>query len=360
MSRKVILSRKRAEVEEESQKRTRLEEDVAQILQNISKEIVIIPVPFHQQEVDETHMNKKVFLTKTLANHLSKNEDFVFIYHDALNQFNNMIQKYRELPPMSVDKNYIPKVYFAELIQNLIDNSLFKSYFKSKILNPTNMPKMEYKDVIALFRTHVYDKTISGIENQEASIYDQPCKITEYLADFLTIPHDTKIRRIEVYNKICEYIESKSLVQEKNNKKVIILDVPLRQILMMSNICIDYYILYDFIRQHIIYDNTKRIVRANLETELPIFEEYYVNSENKRHGPYFLFSNNMIKLKTYYVNGILCGVQQTYYDNRMNHSIKYYLNNKYEGLCILYDTHGKVVVLIEYKNNIAIKTHINF
>ena len=40
MSRKVVLSRKRAEVEEESQKRTRLEEDVAQILQNISKFIV--------------------------------------------------------------------------------------------------------------------------------------------------------------------------------------------------------------------------------------------------------------------------------------------------------------------------------
>jgi antitoxin component YwqK of YwqJK toxin-antitoxin module len=361
MSRKIILTRKRSELiqdEEESQKRARLEEDVAQILQNFSKEIVSIPTPFHQEDLDEIHLNKKVFLTKILSYHLSKNDDHVFIYQHILNIFNDNIQKYREPSLISTDKNYIPKVYYTTFIKDLVENSPFKDYFTSKILNST---KLEYNDVIALFRTHVYDKTISGIENQEQSIYDQPCKISRYIAHFLSLSRDTKMRRIEVYNKILEYIESKSLIEEKDGKKNVILDITLKKLFMLTSEKVNYYTLYSYIRFHIIYDNTLQKVSTELEPNPYILNEFYVNSENKPHGPIqSFFSNGNIKLESYYVNGIQSGLHRTFYENGRTRSIKTYLNGKYEGVCMLFDITGNLIIYIEYKNNIAVKTKIGF
>jgi antitoxin component YwqK of YwqJK toxin-antitoxin module len=353
MSRKIVLTRKRSDEKEVSNKRNRLEEDVAMILLNISNE-----VPFHQERLDETNMNKKVFLSETLSHFFRKNVDHVFIYDQVFKYFIDYIIHEKLI---FLDKNDVRKVFIVPIIEELIEKSSFKDYFKSKILDSLDTPTMEFKDVVALFRTHVYDKTISGIKNQEPSIYDEPCKISRELSKFLSIPKDTKIRRIEVYNKMCEYIDSKSLIQEKNNKKVIMLDASLQELFILKDTMIGYYMLYYFIRPHIIYENTEHKITTQLDPYPYIFEEFYINSENKLHGPVRMYHpNGKLKIESYFMNGIQSGTQKTFYENGMIRSIKDYINNQYDGICMLFNKDGNTVVFIEFKNNIPIKVNIGF
>lgn len=314
---------------------------------------------FTQNVLTNIQENKQVYLTEFMSNYLFINNNAIIIYKDALELFLehfNFHTKAHTLPYMAPyilsinddDSKNIPKIY----VSNLVNKSDSKNidYFKSII---SSVDSFTFKDLKAFFRTHVYDKEISGIQNQHDSIYrTKRYKYSRQLMNLLELPENQTYTHNYLLNKytnyLSNYMNENNIVCEPNyiivnDKFAEIFNINIKKILKSK--------AYDIFLMHIMDENTNYICQTKSVNNVSYMEaEYYTSKSTNKLNGFFrkYYPNGKVSLESYYCEGKIHGIQRTWYENGNIRSVSYYFNNIPNRVCTYINQNGEIITRSEY------------
>ncbi len=340
MSKKIFIERKRVaethpDAPETNRRRTRsMEADESAIMALINMRNEVAPVapvapvalPTPSKEDVKKMVSKYVYLLPEMT-------DFIQYYHEIPIKcirgyifFLKALEKSGLKVPLflastmgfqHIEKR--PPYYYHGALQTFVEKSPYRTHFESRLVKYGEVRIMRCEDVEILFRTHVCDDEISGITNQKRSPYEEmSVELSRYLCLFFDLPMGSKMKIMDVLQKMNEYVKiNHLLIQNEENQTRIQLDEKLSKLFMKMNPVIPH-MFYVYIRQHFIFENTKHVVENKVSDsgEMYVWREVYVSKDNIFHGlcrEYY--PDGKLKKEGFMVKNQQSGIFRTWYPN---------------------------------------------
>lgn len=339
--------------------------EVARIMVGAGALRIVAP-PFNQLPLTDQQEKKSYFITSDLAHFMIHTVDSMIAYQTLLKRFFERICEISQKVLIPLDR-IMPTERFEYLpnIQRLVETSPFPEYFKSKIITTHfGLVKkyISWETMKSLLRTHVYDRVVSGIANQEPSMYALPFKMDRHLCTFLNVPLDTRMTRAQAYTRVMTYIrENNLIIPETDTFKM---DAKLSALFCGVYNEKKLTFIYSYLRMRFVYENAIQEYKTqftNGDLRPFIVEESYVNEAGKLHGNMRKYDiHGKVIFETYYIDGVENGIRRTWHPNGMLRSYTKFIQGMKDGMSFLFNTDGELVVKILYKYGNAEKAVTNF
>ena len=347
------------------------ESEVAKILTNLKDS----RKPFEQLLLNESMYKKHVFMTSIMAQFIDIHDDFLIPFENAANSFITRLRMMAtSLSTFDFDFSKLKEIdnrmffIYEGDIKIIVDESPFPEYFQKKLIQTEKVGDVSstskyisFMDLKDLFRTHVYDSTISGIHNQEASPFDKTVGMNRYLCSFLDVPSNTKMTRRAVFDKINKYIDEHHLTNPANPNEVQVN----KELSKIFTNCekIQRKNIYLYLRQYFILEGTTHeiINTSDKNNDLYISQECYVNSQKKLHGWIRKFHpDGSIMDETFCKNGVRNGLSKSWYSNGKLCSSSIYINGNPSGTSVYLNKENQLIMKTEFIFGKTIRTRINY